>query len=180
MTIKEYLSNNKQYGRRYETDVQFIDAINDRNFSGTMDKNAKFIQENQLLNVEDWELFVKQFHIASDFGDRGWRGEYFGKMMRGACMTYQYTKSEALYNCLYKATQKILETQDSLGRFSTYATHYEFKGWDMWCRKYIILGLLHFHEICDDENFKEKIKALENTLKTDFGEVLKVGVKNND
>ena len=31
-----------------------------------------------------------------------------------------------------------------------------------------------------DENFKEKIKALENTLKTDFGEVLKVGVKNND
>ena len=159
MTVKEYLSKNKQYGRRYETDVQFMDLTNKRNFSGVMNRTAQFIEENQLLNLEDWDLFVKQFEMASDIGDDGWRGEYFGKMMRGACMTYQYTQSESLYNCLYKATQKILEAQDSLGRFSTYTTDYEFKGWDIWCRKYIILGLLHFHEICCDDIFKEEIIA---------------------
>ena len=31
-----------------------------------------------------------------------------------------------------------------------------------------------------DENFKENISGLEKRLKTDFGEVLKIGVKNND
>ena len=64
MTVKEYLLNNKQYGRRYETDVQFVDVTNMRNFSGTMNRNAKFIEENQLLNIEDWDLFVKQFEIV--------------------------------------------------------------------------------------------------------------------
>lgn len=159
MTIKEYLLQNKQYGNRYETDEQFVDLAQSRDFFGAMDKNAKFIEQYQLQNEEDWNLFVKQFAIASDIGDDGWRGEYFGKMMRGACMTYQYTQNEALYNCLYQAVQKLLETQDDLGRFSTYTTAYEFKGWDIWCRKYILLGLLHFHEICRDERLKEKLIA---------------------
>ena len=159
MTIKEYLQKNKQYGNRYETDVQFMDMLNRRTFAGAMDQNAKFIEENQLRNEEDWNLFVKQFVTAPDIGDDGWRGEYFGKMMRGACMTYQYTRNEALYDCLYQAAQKLLETQDDLGRISTYTTTHEFKGWDIWCRKYILLGLLHFHEICHDDSFQEKIIA---------------------
>ena len=30
----------------------------------------------------------------------GWRGEYWGKMMRGACITYKYTQSSKLYGIL--------------------------------------------------------------------------------
>jgi len=158
MSIKEYYTNNKQYGNRYNTDAQFTDIIYERKYNGVMDKQARFIEENQLLNEEDWYLFVHQFESLADDKDRGWRGEYFGKMMRGACMTYLYTKSERLYNLLLSVVEKMLESQDEKGRFSTYSQPLEFNGWDMWCRKYVLLGFLHFHEICKDISLKEKIE----------------------
>lgn len=159
MSIKEYYETNEQYGNRYDTDFQYIDTTFHREFRGVMDKQARFIEENQLFNEDDWELFVHQFEIAADDVDNGWRGEYFGKMMRGACMTYQYTKNRELYKLLSKVVKKMLDAQDEKGRFSTYSLSCEFNGWDMWCRKYVLLGFLHFYEICDDCLLKEKIKA---------------------
>lgn len=159
MTAKEYYTEHRQYGNRYKTDVQLTDVTDERKFSGIMDRHARFVEKHQLLSEEDWTLFVRQFATAPDDCDRGWRGEYFGKMMRGACMTYQYTKNEELYRVLTKAAEAMLETQDTLGRFSTYSLSCEFGDWDMWSRKYVLLGFLHFHEICRDESLKDRIIA---------------------
>ena len=61
MSIKEYYETNEQYGNRYDTDFQHIDVTFYREFSGIMDKQARFIEEKQLFNEDDWELFVHQF-----------------------------------------------------------------------------------------------------------------------
>ncbi len=159
MNTERYYENNKQYGKRYLTDSQYINMTEDRVFGGVMDKWARFIEENQLMNESDWALFVKQFTGPNDDFDRGWRGEYFGKMMRGACMTYLYTKNERLYGILEKAARGILETQCESGRISTYSVEKEFDGWDMWSRKYVLLGLLHFHEICRSDELKKEIET---------------------
>lgn len=155
--MKDYFCMNKQYGNRCDTDAQLIDVTLGRKFGGVMDRQARFVEENQLFNEEDWMLFVEQFGNSVDDADKGWRGEYFGKMMRGACMTYQYTKNEALYNLLYKVAEYMLTRQEDCGRFSTYSLDCELDGWDMWSRKYVLLGFLHFYEICKDETFKERI-----------------------
>lgn len=157
--LQKHYMNNKQYANRYHTDVQRIDMLQNRSFHGIMDRQARFIEEKQLLDEEYWMLFIKQFTFPADDVDEGWRGEYFGKMMRGACMTYQYTKNERLYQLLAAAAEKMLETQDPLGRFSTYSVSCEFNGWDMWCRKYVMLGLLHFHEICNDQALRDRIQT---------------------
>ena len=128
-------------------------------FRGTMDYYARFIEENQLLLEEDWHLFVNQFRTGVDDADAGWRGEYYGKMMRGAAMTYRYTKNEKLYDLLTRIAEEMLTTQDALGRFSSYSVEKEFIGWDMWSRKYVLLGYLHYLEICRDENLKNRIMA---------------------
>ena len=134
-------------------------------FRGVMDHYARFIEENQLLLEEDWHLFVNQFRSGVDDADAGWRGEYFGKMMRGAAMTYRYTKNEKLYDLLTRIAEEMLTTQDGLGRFSSYSVEKEFIGWDMWSRKYVLLGYLHYLEICRDENLKDRIvSALEKHL----------------
>ena len=78
-------------------------------------------------------------------------------MMRGARITYKYTQSSKLYEILENMVYDLLDTQDDLGRFSTYSVNNEYKGWDLWSRKYILLGLLHFHEICKSEELKERI-----------------------
>ena len=68
-------------------------------YNGVIDDSMKFVEKIQLLDVELWERFVQQFREDADF-DAGWRGEYWGKMMRGACFVYSYTKNEKLYKKL--------------------------------------------------------------------------------
>ncbi len=158
MLTKEYYSQNKQYGSRYTTDAQAVSTSDGRSYGGVMDRQARFIEKNQLFDREAWGLFVHQFRTHSDTDDIGWRGEYFGKMMRGASMTYQYTRNEELYSLLTETAEEMLAVQDEMGRFSTYTLEREFNGWDLWSRKYVILGFLHYHEICRDGKLRQRIE----------------------
>ena len=58
-----------------------------------------FIVKNQLLDKQTWTLFVNQFRFHTD-NDNRWRGEYWGKMMRGASLCYTLNKSQKLYSVL--------------------------------------------------------------------------------
>ena len=59
-------------------------------FSGRFAELMKWIETNQLLRRDLWKRFVQQFREDSD-ADAGWRCEYWGKMMCGGCLVYQYT-----------------------------------------------------------------------------------------
>lgn len=128
-----------------------------RNFRGLADDMIRLVEQKQLRDRKLWELVTKQFAGTPDDADHGWRGEYWGKLMRGACMTWKYTKDEELYAILREAVAGLLAAQDEYGRISTYSLEKEFCGWDLWCRKYVLLGLIHFHEICKEEDFREQI-----------------------
>ncbi len=134
----------------------------DRNKTIRFDKQMKealsFITESQLKDRAMWDRFIEPYRTHADEGTRGgWRCEYWGKMMRGAAFVYSCTGDEELYQVLLQAVESILATQDELGRISTYTTNGEFNNWDTWGRKYILLGLLYFREICRDEALKETI-----------------------
>ena len=115
-----------------------------------------FAEKSQLLKPELWRRFVQQFRENSDH-DNGWRGEYWGKMMRGACFVYTYTRNKKLYEILKHTIYDMIDSADENGRISSYAIKDEFDGWDIWCRKYVMLGMQYFYEICDDEELKSKI-----------------------
>lgn len=129
----------------------------DVKINGIIDKTISFIEDFQLMDVELWNKFANQFVSKPDGADQGWRGEFWGKMMRGACVTYKYTKNEQLYNILNNTVLHMLDMQEASGRISTYDIENEFTGWDMWCRKYVILGMEFFYDICKDDSLKEKI-----------------------
>lgn len=117
---------------------------------------TEYVTEKQLLDENLWKLFVNQYRTHSDKnGD--WRGEYWGKTMRGGCLIYESYKSERLYNVLAATVKEMLSVQEKNGRLSTYPIEIEFNGWDMWCRKYVMLGMLYFLPIC-------KSKALERRI----------------
>lgn len=122
---------------------------------------VNFVIKNQLLDVNAWKHFVLAFQNDLDIVDNGWRGEYWGKMMRGACLTYKYSRNQELYNVLTDAVISLLDVQKERGCFSTYTEEKEFNGWDMWSRKYVLTGMQHYYDICSDEALKERItKAL--------------------
>ena len=131
--------------------------IGSAKYTNTAHKNALFILHKQLKDKELWKKFINVFKTKADIADNGWRGEYFGKMMRGACLTYHYFPDEELYEILYDTVKSLLATQDDLGRITTYTVEAEYNGWDMWTRKYVLVGCLYFHGICKDEAFKAEI-----------------------
>lgn len=145
----------KQYCTRKNMDRVF--EYGQIHLSGIADKSIRMIEALQLKNEELWHLLAKQFREEPDSDENGWRGEYWGKLMRGAAMVYKYTRDAELYGILEKTVCELLEYQDSCGRFSTYSVEKEFNGWDMWSRKYVLLGFLHFYEICKSDTLKEKI-----------------------
>ena len=126
-------------------------------YESVVDAHARFILGKQLKDRSLWEKFVQVFIDRPDHLDHGWRGEYYGKMMRGACLTYRYAPDEELYGVLYDTVKALLHTQDEYGRITTYPKDFEFRGWDMWIRKYVLVGSLYFYEICRDEDFKAEI-----------------------
>ncbi len=141
---------------RIETDKLFVDYSNTFDYSGFMHEAFTFVEDFQLLDSELWARFVQQFREEADT-DNGWRGEYWGKMMRGACFVYSYTKNEELYHILTQTINDMIETANEVGRISTYPVDLEFDGWDLWSRKYVLLGMQYFLEICDDDAFKAEI-----------------------
>ncbi|MBQ8510269.1 MAG: glycoside hydrolase family 127 protein [Clostridia bacterium] len=145
--------------KRTDTDQLFTDMSAVCEFKGNLDKAIRFIEDFQLLDAEHWARFVEQFIVHSDDGNGGWRGEYWGKMMRGAAFTYSYTKNPTLYKVLTQTVEDMMKAADEQGRISSKTVATEFNGWDIWCRKYVLLGMQYYLEICEDADLRDRIIA---------------------
>ena len=124
--------------------------------NGIMDDAVQFVINNQLKRPSIWEKAVEVYGTRED-SDGYWRGEYFGKQMRGAALVCEYSKDEELHKILTDTVKEMLTKQDEYGRFSTYVVEKEFHGWDMWCRKYVLVGMLYYLRICKDNALREQI-----------------------
>lgn len=148
------------YQKRLVTDVLFEAELGSWSYTGEYDKAARFVEDHQVTNPALWAIFVEQFRLQLDSENGGWRGEFYGKMMRGACWIYKYTKNEKLYRTLESTVRYLLSCREDNGRISSYKQEHEFEYWDMWCRKYVMLGSQYFYEICKDEELKAEIIAV--------------------
>ena len=124
---------------------------------GVANDTVGFFMREQIADPVLWRRFVQQFRDQIDGNDRGWRGEYWGKTIRGAILIYEYTKDESLYELLTETVRDMLTVAEEDGRVSTYTREMEFNAWDVWCRKYVLLGLEYYYDICRDEALKAEI-----------------------
>ena len=123
---------------------------------GYVGEIINYTKKQQLFDEKTWKLLVEQFKIKADVCN-DWRGEFWGKMMRGACLTYRVSKDEKLYKVIVNTVLDMLSTQEETGSFSTYPLEVEFNDWDLWGRKYVMLGFLYFLEICKSNALKRRI-----------------------
>lgn len=133
-------------------------SLNDNmaEYTGFFDKTIQFIEKEQLLRTDLWKRFVQQFKEDADY-EGGWRGEFWGKMMRGASFVYSYSRNPQLYQILTETVWDMLSAQDENGRISSYGIDHELEAWDIWSRKYVLLGMQYFMEICEDEELSGKL-----------------------
>ena len=126
-------------------------------YTGCADATVRFLTAGQLTDEVLWRRFVNQFREQTDGTNRGWRGEYWGKMMRGAVTVYQYSRDPALFRILTDTVRDMLAVAEEDGRVSSFSRETEFQAWDLWCRKYVLLGLEYYLEICEDEQLRAEI-----------------------
>ena len=128
-------------------------------FTGRPDAAIRWIADVQLKNRDAWRHFIEAYRTGIDSPDHGWRGEYWGKMMRGACMAQAYLQDPELGAVLRDAVVGLLDSQDEQGRISSYRADAEFMGWDVWSRKYVLTGMMHYLDISLDDELNDRILA---------------------
>ncbi|MBQ8893100.1 MAG: glycoside hydrolase family 127 protein [Clostridia bacterium] len=126
-------------------------------FHGLADQAARFLQKEQLSDPALWSKFVETFRVQEDGENQGWRGEFWGKMMRGGALVCAYTQDPGLYQILTDSVKDMMTAAEPDGRVSTYTRETEFDSWDLWSRKYVILACEYYLEICKDESLKKEI-----------------------
>ena len=151
--------NNPMNQPRLATDRLFGDGIESVRYSGPIADAMNFVTEAQLKSTAHWRRFVNQFKMEDADFDGGWRGEYWGKMMRGAAFVYAYSRDPELYNVLCETVRDMMSAAREFegGRISSYGRDHEFCHWDIWARKYVLLGMQYFYEVCDDEALRSEL-----------------------
>ena len=143
-------------------------------FQGIADQTAKFLQKEQLSDPKLWAKFVDLYRSQPDGENQGWRGEYWGKMMRGGALVCSYTKDPVLYDILTDSVRDMMTVAEEDGRVSSYSRETEFDSWDLWGRKYVILASEYYLEICQDETLKQELKRIKPQTENIIGHHVKV------
>lgn len=113
------------------------------------------VVDKDYLDEEKYHLFAKQFSLHSD-SSGSWRGEFWGKFLRGACQCYKLTNNQKLYSIIENSVFEMISYIEEDGALSSYIKEERFTGWDMWGRKYAMAGFLSYFDISKDEE-KRKI-----------------------
>ena len=128
-----------------------------RTAESTEQKVVSFLIREQYLDRALWKKFVNQFRERIDGDTCGWRGEFWGKSLRGAAMIFASCPDDALYDAMTETVRDMLTAADETGRVTTYRGENEYRIWDLWCRKYVMLGMEYYYEICRDDALRKEI-----------------------
>ena len=124
--------------------------------SGYPGELISIIINDEYLDAEKYHLFVNQFALHSD-SNGSWRGEYWGKFVRGACACYKAKPSSHLYRTIENSVFEMASLLEEDGTLSSYVKEERLSGWDVWSRKYAMIGFLSYLEISQSKSKKAKI-----------------------
>jgi len=114
---------------------------------------------NNGVMARDYLLYIKPFAEKLDDGG-GFMGEFWGKWFTSAALAYRYQPTAAYRMVLDRSASLLINTQDSDGRLSSYPKTQDFGHWDIWGRKYALLGLIaHYDQTGDKKSLKAACSA---------------------
>jgi uncharacterized protein len=79
-----------------------------------------------------------------------WRSEFWGKWITSAIAAWRYTGDPSLRTLGADAVSELIATQTPDGYIGTYPEGGHLQRWDIWGRKYTLLGLLAWNEASGD------------------------------
>lgn len=131
--------------------------------SGYIGERVDACISKRIMGQNSDEL-VEQFRLQDETQQR-WASEFWGKWVQGAIASYQYNHDQALYEKIKDAEDKLMALQLSNGYIGDYDTQHQLTGWDVWGRKYTLLGLIKWYRVSGDKKaLKSACRLLDYTI----------------
>lgn len=119
--------------------------------------------ENRIL-AQDVDHLIEPFRSRTE--SRMWQSEFWGKWFTSAVLAYRYHPDPKLMNVLQSAVSDLIATQTPDGYIGNYSADARLEQWDIWGRKYTMLGLLDYHELTrDKQSLKAASKVADHLIK---------------
>ncbi len=125
---------------------------------GIVGHKLKSCVDNGVMS-KNYELYANAFKNKLDNGG-GFTGEFWGKWFTSAALAYAWQPSAAYRDILDKSVAELLKAQEADGRLSSYSRDNDFGAWDIWGRKYALLGLIaHYDQTGDQKSLEAACRA---------------------
>ena len=134
---------------------------------GYMEERLTSSVKNRIL-AQDVDRLIEVFNPENRTETHQWQSEFWGKWFTSAVLAYQYQPTEELYNTLEKAVYGLIKYQTKDGYIGNYADSHRLAQWDIWGRKYCMLGLLAFYDIKQDKKVLKAAERLFDSLVDDL------------
>ncbi len=115
---------------------------------GELGKMAILNREN-FVKRANWKGLVEVFRNRQETSS--WRSEFWGKLIRGAILMAYTSGDQELTKLIKDSVYDIISTQDANGCISTVAPENQPGLWDMWGRKYVLMGLTRYCQYIDKD-----------------------------
>ncbi|MHB1922970.1 MAG: glycoside hydrolase family 127 protein [Chitinophagaceae bacterium] len=121
--------------------------------------NASY--QNRIL-AQDFNRLVQPFRIRNETSC--WQSEFWGKWFTSAVMAYRYHPGRELKSILDQADSELIATQTPDGYIGNYTEASQLEQWDIWGRKYCMLGLLAYYDLTKDKKSLNAARKLADNL----------------
>lgn len=116
----------------------------------------------RLLKALDYSKLVDFFRFSTE---KFAAGEFWGKIMRAACLAYQYSHDQELKKIIYDSIDDLLSIQAEDGCISNFKSDNQPYGSDLWERKYLLVGMQEYYRITGDARVLDAmVKLMDYTI----------------
>lgn len=141
-------------------------VITEVNLSGYVSERIDACIECR-VKAQDVDHLVYPFTLKNE--THRWQSEFWGKWILGAINSYRYNKDPELYDIIKYAVGEILKTQLDNGYIGNYSDEAQLQQWDVWGRKYTLLGLLAYYDLSGDKKALDAGSRMVDHLMTQVG-----------
>lgn len=151
--------------QRHTADRLFPTEIARLNLKGPINQRLEAVYHAHILHQDVG-------HLIAPFRDRTethmWQSEFWGKWFTSAVLAYRYRPSAELREKLDAAAKALIATQSPDGYIGNYAPESRLQQWDIWGRKYCMLGLLDHYDFSGDKESLAAAKGIADNLLDDL------------
>ena len=121
----------------------------------------------QRIKNQDVDYLVEPFRHKNE--THLWQTEFWGKWIQSAIAAYDYNRDPGMLLIIHKAITELLATQMPSGYIGNYSDSLQLQQWDIWGRKYTLLGLIAYYDLTGDKAALKGSCRLADNLMSQIG-----------